>query len=203
MVSLQNPFSAPLRITNIQSNITAHGFFLGSIVTDTDFTSDPKIGTVSPVLDLYVLRRSQPSLERALTLACCAATSISIRLISSPFCELSSSILELSILLPWMESSRSVDMNTRNRLDHRLLSLVDPSLENHRTFLDEESTLGSSCFADSFDASYSLTLSPTQIRSSLLRSYRFQITSSRCQSLDCSAHRRLRHGPLVHPKRRR
>lgn len=49
-VSLQNPFSAALRITNIQANITAHGFSVGSIVVDTDFTSLGHIGTTSPDL---------------------------------------------------------------------------------------------------------------------------------------------------------
>lgn len=52
LVSIQNPFSAPLRITNIQANVTSNGFFVGTIITDTDFTSAAKVGTTSPNLDL-------------------------------------------------------------------------------------------------------------------------------------------------------
>jgi len=51
VVSIQNPFTAPLRITNIQSNITAHGFYLGNINVDTDFSSLGLVGTVSPILN--------------------------------------------------------------------------------------------------------------------------------------------------------
>ena len=46
------PFSAPLRITNIQANITSNGFFVGTITTDPDFTSQGHVGTTSPSLDL-------------------------------------------------------------------------------------------------------------------------------------------------------
>jgi hypothetical protein len=52
VVSIQNPFSAPLRITNIQANVTSNGFFVGTITTDTDFTSQGHVGTTSPSLDL-------------------------------------------------------------------------------------------------------------------------------------------------------
>lgn len=55
VVSLQNPFTAALHITNIQANVTTHGFSLGSINVGTDFVSQGLVGTVSPVLDLCVL----------------------------------------------------------------------------------------------------------------------------------------------------
>ncbi|GAA95808.1 hypothetical protein E5Q_02465, partial [Mixia osmundae IAM 14324] len=49
-VSLQNPFTSVLDITNIQSNITSRGLYLGSIVTDTNFVAAGKAATVSPTL---------------------------------------------------------------------------------------------------------------------------------------------------------
>ncbi|KEI38050.1 uncharacterized protein L969DRAFT_18838 [Mixia osmundae IAM 14324] len=49
-VSLQNPFTSVLDITNIQSNITSRGLYLGSIVTDTNFVAAGKAATVSPSL---------------------------------------------------------------------------------------------------------------------------------------------------------
>lgn len=54
VVSLANPFTSPLMITNIQSNITSHGLFVGSIVQDTQFMATGKASSVSPILDLYV-----------------------------------------------------------------------------------------------------------------------------------------------------
>lgn len=54
VVSLSNPFSSPLDITNIQSNITAHGLFVGSIVQDTNFLAAGKGATTSPILNLCV-----------------------------------------------------------------------------------------------------------------------------------------------------
>lgn len=51
-VSLENPFSAPLRITQISSTVTSHGILLGSIHTNTDFLSAPHSTTESPILDL-------------------------------------------------------------------------------------------------------------------------------------------------------
>ncbi|KAI5474806.1 pre-rrna processing protein [Pseudohyphozyma bogoriensis] len=52
IVSLQNPFSSSLSITNIQSNVTSHGLFVGSINTDTDFTAAGKTANISPILGL-------------------------------------------------------------------------------------------------------------------------------------------------------
>ena len=52
IVSLANPFTSPLMITNIQSNITSHGLFVGSIVQDTQFMATGKASSVSPILDL-------------------------------------------------------------------------------------------------------------------------------------------------------
>ncbi|BGP22157.1 pre-rRNA processing protein [Rhodotorula toruloides] len=49
-VSLANPFTAPLNIKNIQSNITSFGLFVGSIVTDTNFASAGHSNTDSPTL---------------------------------------------------------------------------------------------------------------------------------------------------------
>ncbi|KAH9485291.1 hypothetical protein JR316_0002199 [Psilocybe cubensis] len=50
-VSLSNPFSAPLQITKISSNVTSFGILLGSIDQDISFESSPKSSTDSPVLD--------------------------------------------------------------------------------------------------------------------------------------------------------
>ncbi|KAL8278093.1 hypothetical protein RQP46_009553 [Phenoliferia psychrophenolica] len=51
IVSLQNPFSSDLRITEIQSNIThSSGLFVGSIVTPTDFLAKGHTANISPVL---------------------------------------------------------------------------------------------------------------------------------------------------------
>lgn len=55
-VSLANPFTAPLNIKNIQSNITSFGLFVGSIVTDTNFASAGHSNTDSPTLPLCVSR---------------------------------------------------------------------------------------------------------------------------------------------------
>lgn len=51
-VSLDNPFSTALHITRIQSTVSSLGIPLGTINTDTDFTSKPKSKTTSPQLDL-------------------------------------------------------------------------------------------------------------------------------------------------------
>lgn len=52
VVSLQNPFSSELVITNIQSNVTSHGLFVGSIVVDTDFRAAGNTASNSPPLAL-------------------------------------------------------------------------------------------------------------------------------------------------------
>ncbi|GAA5951249.1 hypothetical protein JCM3765_002422 [Sporobolomyces pararoseus] len=49
-VNLANPFTASLDITNIQSNITAYGLFVGSIITDTNFPAAGKARSDSPNL---------------------------------------------------------------------------------------------------------------------------------------------------------
>lgn len=54
LVSLNNPFTTDLMITNIQSNITAFGLFVGSIVQNTDFAASGKAKSISPTLGLYV-----------------------------------------------------------------------------------------------------------------------------------------------------
>jgi hypothetical protein len=54
LVSLNNPFTTDLMITNIQSNITAYGLFVGSIVQNTDFAAAGKAKSISPTLGLYV-----------------------------------------------------------------------------------------------------------------------------------------------------
>ncbi|KAL8287086.1 hypothetical protein RQP46_004092 [Phenoliferia psychrophenolica] len=52
IVSLENPFTSDLSITNIQSNIThSSGLFVGSIVTPTDFLAKGHTANISPVLD--------------------------------------------------------------------------------------------------------------------------------------------------------
>ncbi|KAF8972948.1 hypothetical protein BDZ97DRAFT_1691577 [Flammula alnicola] len=50
-VSLDNPFSAPLKITKISSAVTVFGIPLGSINQDVAFTSAPKATTESPELN--------------------------------------------------------------------------------------------------------------------------------------------------------
>lgn len=54
VVALANPFTSNLLITNIQSNITAHGLFVGSITQAVNFPAAGKAVTVSPVLNLCV-----------------------------------------------------------------------------------------------------------------------------------------------------
>ncbi|KAG5646292.1 hypothetical protein DXG03_003889 [Asterophora parasitica] len=51
-VSLNNPFSTPLHITRITSTVRSYGIPLGTIETNTDFTTAPKATTRSPNLDL-------------------------------------------------------------------------------------------------------------------------------------------------------
>ncbi|SGY79107.1 BQ5605_C008g05044 [Microbotryum silenes-dioicae] len=45
VVNLNNPFTSGLTVTNIQSNVTAYGVFIGSIVTDTNFAAAGKAAT--------------------------------------------------------------------------------------------------------------------------------------------------------------
>ncbi|SCV70806.1 BQ2448_3568 [Microbotryum intermedium] len=52
VVNLNNPFTSGLTVTNIQSNVTAYGIFVGSIVTDTNFAAAGKAVTQSPTLGL-------------------------------------------------------------------------------------------------------------------------------------------------------
>ena len=49
---MQNPFSSPLSITEIQSNVTARGIFVGSINTQTQFNAAGSSVTNSPALPL-------------------------------------------------------------------------------------------------------------------------------------------------------
>ncbi|GAA6063179.1 hypothetical protein JCM10212_003114 [Sporobolomyces blumeae] len=49
-VNLDNPFTTSLQINNIQSNITAYGLFVGSIITNTNFPAAGKAMTDSPTL---------------------------------------------------------------------------------------------------------------------------------------------------------
>ena len=51
-VSLQNPFTSPLQISNIQSNISAYGLFVGSIVQAVDFPAAGRAASDSPNLNL-------------------------------------------------------------------------------------------------------------------------------------------------------
>ncbi|CAD6924941.1 unnamed protein product [Tilletia controversa] len=51
-VGLNNPFSAPLTITRIASNVSSHGIFVASINTPLDFPAAPKTVTGSPLFDL-------------------------------------------------------------------------------------------------------------------------------------------------------
>ena len=51
-VNLDNPFSAGLKITNIESTVSAFGIPLGTIDSSTNFESQPKSKTTSPDLDL-------------------------------------------------------------------------------------------------------------------------------------------------------
>ncbi|KAG1762129.1 hypothetical protein EDD22DRAFT_1029175 [Suillus occidentalis] len=51
-VSLVNPFTAGFDITNISSNVTSHGLYLGSINTLTNFNSAGRSTTKSPVLNM-------------------------------------------------------------------------------------------------------------------------------------------------------
>ncbi|KAM0789126.1 hypothetical protein ACM66B_003180 [Microbotryomycetes sp. NB124-2] len=51
-VQLNNPFTTDLEIQSIQSNVTAFGLFVGSIVTDQQFPSAGKASSASPQLPL-------------------------------------------------------------------------------------------------------------------------------------------------------
>jgi len=61
IVSLQNPFSAQLDITRIESNVTARGLFIGYIVTDTNFVAAGNSATNSPALP-FVLNLYPPTI---------------------------------------------------------------------------------------------------------------------------------------------
>lgn len=52
VVALNNPFTSDLLISNIQSNVTSHGLFVGSIVQSVNFPAAGKSTSVSPVLTL-------------------------------------------------------------------------------------------------------------------------------------------------------
>ena len=54
IVSLNNPFSSPLTITHIASNVTSHGVFVAQIDTDLDFHANGKAVTASPPIPLHV-----------------------------------------------------------------------------------------------------------------------------------------------------
>lgn len=51
-VMLANPFTSDLNVQGIQSNVTAYGLYVGSIVTGIDFASAGKAATESPALPL-------------------------------------------------------------------------------------------------------------------------------------------------------
>ncbi|KAF8894927.1 hypothetical protein CPB84DRAFT_1848428 [Gymnopilus junonius] len=51
-VTLDNPFSAPLQITKVTSNVTSFGIPLGTISQETSFNTAPKSTTKSPSLNL-------------------------------------------------------------------------------------------------------------------------------------------------------
>ena len=61
VVSLQNPFSAPLSITRFASNVTARGLFIGSITTDIPFIAAGNTATNSPALP-FVLNLYPPTI---------------------------------------------------------------------------------------------------------------------------------------------
>lgn len=48
IVSLNNPFTSPLVITNIQANATSRGLYVGAINQNTQFNALGKAATVSP-----------------------------------------------------------------------------------------------------------------------------------------------------------
>lgn len=52
VVELKNPFSSPLTISQIQSNITAYGFTVGTIRSDAIFNAVGAGASVSPTLGL-------------------------------------------------------------------------------------------------------------------------------------------------------
>ena len=54
IVSLNNPFTSGLKITNIKSNVTSHGLFVASIDTDLDFSAGGKATTNSPAIPLHL-----------------------------------------------------------------------------------------------------------------------------------------------------
>lgn len=48
VVSLNNPFTAPLVITNIQANATARGLYIGAINQNTELNALGKSASISP-----------------------------------------------------------------------------------------------------------------------------------------------------------
>lgn len=74
-VALNNPFSAPLLITGVRSNVSTHGISLGSIATDTNFTSAGKSTSNSPNLDLRM--NLDPAALFTVTRLCAVAAGLS------------------------------------------------------------------------------------------------------------------------------
>lgn len=56
-VSLANPFTSALTVTNIQANITSYGLYVGNIVTNTEFNAAGRASSDSPTLPLCVFSR--------------------------------------------------------------------------------------------------------------------------------------------------
>ncbi|WFD44515.1 hypothetical protein MPSI1_003183 [Malassezia psittaci] len=54
VVALANPFTAPLKISHISSNVSVHGVFVAQIDTDLDFTAEGKATTNSPTFPLHL-----------------------------------------------------------------------------------------------------------------------------------------------------
>lgn len=54
IVSLDNPFTSPLTITHIKSNVTSHGIFVATLDTDTNYNARGKGTSQSPLLDLHL-----------------------------------------------------------------------------------------------------------------------------------------------------
>ena len=53
-VSLDNPFTSPISITHIVSNVTSHGLFLASLDTDTQYDASGKGISKSPLMNLHI-----------------------------------------------------------------------------------------------------------------------------------------------------
>jgi len=54
IVSLNNPFTAGLKITHIQANVTAHGLYVAQVDTGTNFVGNGKSVSQSPLIDLHL-----------------------------------------------------------------------------------------------------------------------------------------------------